>query len=92
MRLPQHCRALLLSAHQSVSRYVLPIDIRIVEAGLPKGLLSSKLGGRPHLPMQIRMPHTTNIRPVGEDAVELDFLAVDPLLGTLMYKVHQKGG
>ena len=49
--------------------------------GLRKGLLSSRQGGRPQLPAQMRMPHTTQIRPVGEDAVELDFLAVDSLLG-----------
>jgi hypothetical protein len=53
----------------------------VLATGLPKGLRGGKQGGKPQLPLHVRMPHTTQIRPVGLDAVELDFLAVDSLLG-----------
>ena len=58
---------------------------------LPKVRLSGRHGSKPQLPIKVRIPHTTQIRTVGDGAVELEFTSLDPLLGAHNFFSLSKG-
>lgn len=53
-----------------------------MSAGLLRGRTGRKgSAGKAQLPCELRMPHTTSIKVVGGTAIEINFMAVDSILG-----------
>lgn len=70
-----------VASHCCIHAQCKVLTIVTVPAGLIR--LKSRQGSKPQLPLRVRVPHTTQIRTVGDGAVELEFTSLDPLLGAL---------